>query len=221
MIQSAFGNVGLGIDMGMQYALSDKFTISGSIIDLAAIRWSANTYTFKQDASYVYKGIEIDPGDTTDKLDQFVDSLSSVFRLTADTDPYYTMLPVKAICRWHYQIIDQIGVGILSRTEYYKKKLREQLTISANFSPLKILSVSLSYTIMNHTYNNFGFGFSSRLGPFNLYLVSDNIPTSYALEQSSHIIIPYRAQVINPRVGLNLVFGNCTKKEFRDLPLVY
>jgi hypothetical protein len=132
------------------------------------------------------------------------------------------MLPVKLYVGGSYQIIDQIGIGILSRTEYYKKRLREQLTLSANFSPLKFLSFSLSYTIMNNTYNNFGFGFSSRLGPFNLYMISDNIPLAYAVEQSSQMIIPYRAKVLNLRIGLNLAFG-CGKvrKDLRDLPLIY
>ncbi len=221
LVQSAFGNVGLGLDLGMHYALTDKLTLSGSIIDLAGIRWSANAYTIRQDASYVYKGIEIVPGDST-MMDNFLDSLEATFSFTADQNPYYTMLPVKLYVGGHYQIIDQIGIGILSRTEYYKKRLREQLTLSANFSPLKILSFSFSYSIMNNTYNNFGFGFSSRLGPFNLYMISDNIPTAYAVEQESNMIIPYRARVLNLRIGLNLAFG-CGKvrKDLRDLPLVY
>ncbi len=221
MVQTAFGNVGLGLDLGMHYALSDKFTLSGSIIDLAGIRWSANTYNIKQDASYVYRGIEIVPGDST-VMDNFLDSLEATFSFTADQQPYYTMLPVKLYVGGSYQIIDQIGIGILSRTEYYKKRLREQVTLSANFSPLKILSFSFSYSIMNNTYNNFGFGFSSRLGPFNLYMISDNIPTAYAVEQESQMIIPYRARVLNLRVGLNLAFG-CGKvrKDLRDLPLIY
>jgi hypothetical protein len=221
LVQTAFGNVGLGLDLGMHYALTDKLKLSGSIIDLAGIRWSANTYTIKQDASYVYKGIEIIPGDTT-VMDNFLDSLEATFSFTADQNPYYTMLPVKLYVGGSYQIIDQIGVSILSRTEYYKKRLREQVTLSANFSPLKILAFSFSYTIMNNTYNNVGFGFSSRLGPFNLYMISDNIPTSYAVEQSSQMIIPYRARIMNLRIGLNLAFG-CGKvrKELRDLPLIY
>ncbi|MBN2275616.1 MAG: hypothetical protein JXR41_13995 [Bacteroidales bacterium] len=222
LLQSSFGNVGLGLDIGMHYTLSDKLTLSASLLDLAGIRWSANTHVIHQDASYVYKGIEIDPGDTTAIMDNFVDSLSSTFSFTADENPYYTMLPVKLFVGGHYQIIDQIGVGILLRTEYYKKRLREQLTLSANFSPLEILALSLSYTIMNNTYNNFGFGLSSRLGPFNLYLVSDNIPMHYAVEQSSQMLIPYQARVMNLRIGLNLVFG-CgeVRRKLRDLPLVY
>jgi hypothetical protein len=222
LVESAFGNIGLGLDLGMQYILTDKLILSGSIIDLAAIRWDANTYNIRQDASFVYSGIEIHPGDTAGATSNFIDSLSSAFRFTADRDPYYTMLPVKLYVGGMYQVIDLIGFGILSRTEYYKRHLREQLTLSANFSPIKILTFSFSYTLFNDTYNNFGFGFSSRLGPFNLYFISDNIPTGYALEQSSGMILPYDNKILNIRLGLNLVFGcRQVKKKLNDLPLVY
>jgi len=220
--QSIFGNVGLGLDLGIHYSLTDKITLSGSLIDLAGIRWSGNTQTLRQNASYVYSGIEINPGDTTGATENFFDSLKTEFAFTSDTDPYYTMLPLKLYLGGTYHVIDQISFGILSRTEYYKKKLREQLTLSANLSPLKILTFSFSYTLFNNTYNNFGFGFSSRLGPFNLYLISDNIPTGYAVEQSSGMIFPYDNRVLNLRIGMNLVFGcNKEKKKMADLPLVY
>jgi hypothetical protein len=221
-IQSVFGNIGLGLDLGFHYSLTDKITLSGSLIDLAGIRWSANTYNIRQNASYVYSGIEISPGDTTGTTENFFDSLKTVFAFTSDSDPYYTMLPLKLYVGGTYQVIDQVGFGILSRTEYYKKKLREQLTLSANLSPLKILTFSFSYTLFNNTYNSFGFGFASRLGPFNLYLISDNIPTGYAVEQSTGMIIPYDSRVLNLRIGMNLVFGcRKDKKKVSDLPLVF
>jgi hypothetical protein len=221
-IQSVFGNVGLGLDLGLHYSLTDKITLSGSLIDLAGIRWSSNAMTIRQKASYVYSGIEINPGDTTGMTEDFLDSLKTIFSFTTDVNPYYTMLPVKLYVGGTYQVIDQIGFGILSRTEYYKKKLREQLTLSANLSPLRILTFSFSYTLFNNTYNNFGFGFSSRLGPFNLYLISDNVPTGYAVEQTSGLPLPYDSRVLNLRIGMNLVFGcNRNKKKIGDLPLIF
>jgi hypothetical protein len=118
--------------------------------------------------------------------------------------------------------MDQIGFGILSRTEYYKNRLREQLTLSANFSPLKIITFSLSYTLFNNAYNNFGFGFSAKFGPFNMYVISDNVSTHYAVNKSSHVVLPYNNRVMNLRLGLNLVFGCLTdKKKASDLPLVF
>jgi hypothetical protein len=221
-IQSVFGNVGLGLDLGLHYTLTDKITLSGSLIDLAGIRWSSNAMTIRQNGSYVYSGIEINPGDTSGVTENFLDSLKTEFAFTTDVNPYYTMLPVKLYVGGTYQIIDQISFGILSRTEYYKKKLREQLTLSANLSPLKILTFSFSYTLFNNTYNSFGFGFSSRLGPLNLYLISDNVPTGFALEQTSGMPLPYDSRILNLRIGMNLVFGcNKERKKVRDLPLVF
>jgi hypothetical protein len=105
-IQSVFGNVGLGLDLGLQYTLSDKITLSGSLIDLAGIRWSSNAMTIRQNGSYVYSGIEINPGDTSGVTENFLDSLKTEFAFTTDVNPYYTMLPVKLYVGGAYQIID-------------------------------------------------------------------------------------------------------------------
>lgn len=221
-LRSSFGNPGLGVDFGVHYALTEDITLSASILDLAVIRWSANAYTLHQDASFVFSGFEYKPNDTSDMMDNFADSLLSVFRFSVDTDPYYTMLPVKLFIGGTYKIIDQISIGILSRTEYFKNRFREQFTLSANFTPLKIFSATLSYSIMNNTYDNIGLGLSFRLGPFNLYLITDNLATSYVLEPSSKMIIPDQAKAVNFRIGMNLVFGcGKTSRGFKDLPLIY
>ena len=103
----------------------------------------------------------------------------------------------------------------------FKGRLREQLTISANFYPIKEIAGSLSWSIMNRTFNNFGIGLSFNPGPFNLYIISDNIPLTFAVEQSSGAPIPYKARTANIRFGINFVFGcHKEKKKLKDLPLI-
>ncbi len=216
-------NFGLGLDLGAHYKPIDKLTVSASLLDLGYIRWKSYTYNMTQDASFDFEGIPVDfNNDSSDFGQMLLDSLKNTFTLTNSNDPYTTHLNGKLYLGARYQIIKQIGFGFLSRTEMIKGKLRQQFTLSTNFYPIKGFAASISYSIMNKTYNNLGFGISGRLGPLNLYLISDNIPLTYYKVKSSPAIIPVNTRTFNLRLGLNLVFGtNQQKKIMKDKPLVF
>jgi hypothetical protein len=222
------GNKGLAVDAGINYTPMDKLTLSASLLDLGFIRWKHNTYNISQDVEYIFEGIETDISkiDTNffhDLGDSLLNIFDSTFVLnnTNSEKPYTSFLGAKLYLGGRYQIIPEISVGLLSRTEIFKGRIREQLTLSANFYPIKLVSASLSYTIMNKTFNNFGFGLSLKPGPFNIYIITDNIPFNFAVEQSSGIPIPHKNRSLNVRFGFNLVFGcDKEKRKTKDQPLI-
>jgi hypothetical protein len=215
------GNKGLAVDAGINYTPMDKLTLSASLLDLGFIRWRHNTYNISQDVEYIYDGIEVDFGETDSIFDNFLDSIENTFVFTNSEKPYTSFLAAKLYIGGRYQIIPEISVGLLSRTEIFKGRIREQLTLSANFYPIKLVSASLSYTVMNKTFNNFGFGLSLKPGPFNIYIITDNIPFNFAVEQSSGVPIPNKNRSLNVRFGFNLVFGcDKEKRKTKDQPLI-
>ncbi len=233
-ISSITGNFGLGLDLGIHFKPIDQLTISASILDLGYIRWKNYTYNLRQNASFVFDPEAIvhqsDSGavwefyNNTDFGQGLIDSLKSSFvDNNSETEAAYTtFLPTKIYLGVRYQIIDQISVAMLSRSEIFKGRVREQLSLSANFYPIKMVSATFNYTIMNRTFNNFGFGLALKAGPFNWYVISDNIPLVYARELSSNTLLPYKARTVNFRMGFNLVFGcHKDKKLNKDLPLIY
>ena len=215
------GNKGLAVDAGIHYTPMDKLTLSASLLDLGFIRWKQNTYNISQDVEYIYDGIEVDLGETDSIFNNFRDSIENTFVFTSSEKPYTSFLSAKLYVGGKYQIIPEISVGLLSRTEMFKGRFREQLTLSANFYPIKEVSASLSYTVMNKTFNNFGFGLSLKPGPFNIYIITDNIPFNFAVEQSSGVPIPHKNRSLNVRFGFNLVFGcDKEKRKTKDQPLI-
>ena len=234
-ISSITGNFGLGLDLGIHIKPIEDLTVSASILDLGYIRWKNFTYNLVQDTRFVFDPEVIfernDSGEVVTKIwgetdfgDAILDSLESSFiDNNSETETAYTtFLPAKIYLGVKYDIIDEISIGLLSRSEIYKGRIRQQLSLSANFYPIHAVSASLNYTIMNRTFNNFGIGLALKAGPFNWYLISDNIPLVYAREVSSNIILPYKARTVNFRIGFNLVFG-CQKdrRKFGDLPLFF
>ncbi len=221
IVRMLTGNKGLAIDLGAHFKPIDNLTISGSLIDFGFIRWKNNTYNITQDAEYIYEALEVDISEPDVTFDNFLDTLENTFVFSSTEKPYTSFLAGKLYLGASYQIIEEIGAGILLRSEMFKGHLREQLTLSANFYPIKMVAASLSYSMMNRTFNNFGFGLSLKPGPFNIYVVSDNIPLTFAVEQSSNIPIPNKARTLNVRFGINFIFG-CSKEKSKtkDLPLI-
>jgi hypothetical protein len=220
-VRMVTGNKGFAVDAGLHYVPMDKLTLSASLLDVGFIRWKHNTYNISQDVEYIFEGMDVNIGETDSIFNNFLDSLENTFVFSNSEKPYTSFLGAKLYVGGKYQVIDEISVGLLSRTEMFKGRLREQLTLSANFYPIKLVSASLSYSIMDKTFNNFGFGLSLKPGPFNIYLITDNIPFTFAEEQSSGVPIPYRNRSLNLRFGFNFVFGcDKEKRKTKDLPLI-
>jgi hypothetical protein len=101
-----------------------------------------------------------------------------------------------------YKFNKSFNAGALFRGEFYHDKLYSSLTLSANAQLLEWFGASLSYSVMHNSIMNVGFGFQIKGGPFQLYMVSDNILAPIFLHATRNI---------NLRMGMNLVFG-CKKR---------
>ena len=103
-----------------------------------------------------------------------------------------------------------INFGILSRTDFLKSSIAEQLTASVNLSTGRFLNLTLSYSWINNYIKNIGTGLSINAGPLNIYVISDNALNA--------VLWPQEAQSVNLWFGVNLTFGYSEKV---DMPLIY
>jgi hypothetical protein len=127
--------------------------------------------------------------------------------------PYTTALSGKIYLGVAYELNKKVKFGFVTRSRIYNYRLYNQYTFSANVMPIPMFSASLSYSIIGKNYTNFGLGLALRLGPFNMYVITDQVPSGYLLHESFNSV--------NFRFGLNLVFG-CPKmsKRLQDRPLI-
>ena len=127
--------------------------------------------------------------------------------ITDRSEPYTTGLGTKINIGGTYKLNNSLSFGILSRSGIYRKSFRQAITLSANAFVLNSISASLSYSIMNGSFANIGFGLGLRGGPFQFYLVSDNV---------SGMLLPHKTQSLNLRLGLNFMIG-CRKKADEEI----
>jgi hypothetical protein len=219
-------NLGLGLDIGATYDISDKIMVSAAITDLGFIKWKSDVTNLQVKGQFVFSGFDmvhvIDGTKTIDELGQeMLDSLKDKFIVSDSKDVFTTYLPFGVTLGGRYNLTDRISLGLLSYSRFIGKQIRQSMTLSANINLGNSLSTSLSYTATNHRYDNIGAGLAFRAGIFQFYLLTDKIPIMWNSIKTDNSTIPLPASwnTINLRLGMNLVFGNKIKKK-SDKPML-
>src|SRR5664280_1709118 len=233
-------NMGLGMDIGATYDLTDRIVLSASLTDLGFIRWNKDVTNLKANNHFEFSGLNmVDYFNGTKTLDEIgnnmLDSLKNAFVVSRTKTSFTTYLPFGISLGGSYNITKQISVGLLSYSRVIEKQFREALTLSANINLGNALSTSLSYTAENYQYDNLGAGLAFRAGIAQFYILTDRIPVMWNIikgEKTTHDLIgsgthtstysvpvPAKWNSFNLRLGMNLVFGN-RLKEKNDKPML-
>lgn len=205
-------NMGFAIDLGATYNMN-RFNFSASIVDLGFIKWKDEVTQLSVDGAYDYTGFDVtsefDDEVGGDPFDDVLDSLENEFDVADKSTSFTSGLGTKIYAGAQYQLTERIDMGFLSRTRVWDGKVNQAFTLSANTRPLRGLSFSLSYSIMDGTYNNLGAGLILGGAPFQLYIISDNLSAG---------LWGHKTSAFNFRFGLNLAFG--CKKKIKDMPMI-
>jgi hypothetical protein len=206
-------NPGFAVDLGFSYTPIEKLSFSASLIDLGFIRWKNYVYNFEQDLDYTFEGIEIRLEEDYSPGDDLLDSLENDLKVSVSENSYTTMLSGKVYLGAAYNLTEKVRFGGVFRTRIHNYKFYNQFTVSANVQPISMFAASLSYSIYSNSYMNLGLGLSLRLGPINLYFITDQAPSDY--------FWPQEFSSLNFRLGLNVAWGcRAVKKAMKDRPLI-
>ena len=198
-------NVGFAIDYGFVF-VDDEITWSASILDFGFVSWRSDVHKFKNNGSLAFEGITVDDILNPDEfLDMIRDSLNNQILVTHSQGSYLTMLPTKVNVGATYEFHPHFNAGVLLRTEFYPRRPVPSLTLSINTVRLNNFSGSLSYSIMNGTFNNLGLGLGFGIQNMVFHVLSDNVIGFFS---------PHKAHTANLRFGVHFQFG-CSEKSKR------
>lgn len=206
-------NMGFGVDVGVDFRAFDWLQINASLIDFGGIKWKDGMINLRNTSSYNFEGVPVELGNEN-FFDDFQDSLINTFDNFTTTDTEYrTTLPTKLYVGAALYPLRFISFGALSRTDFYEGDIRQQFTFSTNIYPIRLLSTSFSYSIIDGKYKNVGLGVALKLLPLNIYLLTDTGPSIY--------FWPPEARMLNFKLGVNLMFGNPNKRNKSKKETVY
>lgn len=210
-------NSGFAIDLGASYRLTDPVTLHASILDLGYINWKDDVYNLSMDGEFEFDGVDIssifDSSDDSEPGEDLLETIQDRFSISDTRNSYRRGLPTRLYLGGTYELSSRVGFGMLSRTQYYQKNFEQAMTLSANANLGRWLSASLSYSMMNNSYNNIGAGLSLGGAGIQLYVLTDNL---------NSVFHPHKTNSVNLWFGLNLIFGSKRQKEISsDEPEMY
>jgi hypothetical protein len=200
--------------------------VSAAVTDIGFIRWKKDVTNLQAESQFDFSGLNmldvLNGTKTFEELgDEMLDSLKNSFIVTDLNSPFTTWLPFGVTLGGSYKLTDYFSVGLLSYSRIIGKQFREALTLSGNVNLSNAFSTSLSYTMANHRFDNFGAGLAFRGGIFQFYFLADRIPLRWnkIIIDDSHVPLPDIWNTVNFHFGMNLVFGNSSRKK-EDKPMV-
>lgn len=217
------GNPGFAIDFGVEYNLYDRLIFSASVIDFGFIKWNSNPSILTQKTTFKFSGLDfanyvgsLEEAQTeqstifSDIAFAMLDTLKTVFNPQIESVSYRTNLNTKIFLGTNFIITDYLDLGFLYRAFITNKSLNSGYSFSANTNFLKAWSYSLSYSIMNGKANNIGMGLAYKTGPWQMYLVSDNLSVPFWLVNESDFSDNWlkNTKAFNFAFGLNYLICN-------------
>jgi len=198
-------NGGMAVDLGAQYKLSEKITISASLIDLGYIKWHTNLSDYTSNGQFNFDGIDISQfvsgGDSA--LNKLGDSVKNTFNVKTSHESYTTMLPAELYLGANYQLSEKQSLGVLLYTQFANSQLHLSPDVSYTLKLANWFSASGSYAVMNRDFLDLGLGFAIT-GPVQWYVLTDNV---------FGLFFPQSSRTINIRTGINFCFGRKEKKK--------
>ena len=215
-------NPGVALDLGAVYKIDERFTVSASFNNLGFISWKRNLTGLSSNDNYEFNGLNYDASDSkkiNDLLKSLGDSILHDMDYDIQHDKFATILAPVLHVGGQYNLSKSLSFGLLSRTAFWKKAVRQSFNLSFCMQPYSFVSFNLgaTYQVKGNAY--LGGGFMFLMGPLQFYLLADYIPIYYStltinqerlggdIPYFGGIPIPERQKSVTFRTGINLVFG--------------
>ncbi len=123
-------NPGFGIDIGAKWDISDRFSVSGAILDLGLIKWNDSPTNLKATSSFTFEGFDItdviDGTRTFDELtDEMLDSLKNSFIVSDDKKAFTTYLTPTLMLGGSFNLTGSLSIGLLTRSYISSGKIED------------------------------------------------------------------------------------------------
>lgn len=204
-----FPNLGMGLDLGASYTITDKINVSASVVDLGFINWKTNNQNFiTNDVNFTFQGVDINQFlQDTNFVSNFTDSLQGIFDASQDSSAYRTALSTRFYLGGTFKVLPILHINALWFNEFILGKYRPGFALGATFRLGEILSASANYSMYGRANKNIGLGVNLRLGSVQFFAMTDNILGVLDLSSSKNW---------HANAGLAFMIGKPDKKKKKD-----
>lgn len=208
-------NLGIGLDAGFTYNISNQIQLTGSITDLGFIKHKKNIKNTFIKGSYSFDGIEFgyDETNSTNYWNELDQDFKEKVPSGDNKDSYISWRPTKFNASLKYSFGQKRSKECYDNTykDFYRnamgvqlysvfRPLGPQLALTGFFekSLSEKLHAKLTYTVDDYSFYNIGAGFSAQIGKVNFYGMVDNIAQFNDIAATNNISL---------QLGINLIFN--------------
>ncbi len=214
------GSLGLGVDFGMTYQITDQLFFDASVLDIGFITHSKDIKNYQLKDDFEFEGIdplfpESNGNQTADEYwSEIEEDFEELFTLDSTTTRYTTSRPIKLNASLNYAFgkkkmedcdclaeegnyLNRVGAQLFMVNR--PKGPQAALTAYYYRRIFNGLSAKATYTVDSYSFNNIGLGLSANLWGLNLYVMADNFLAYQNI---------YDAQNVSLQLGLNYIFKN-------------
>ena len=122
-------NIGLGLDIGATYNISEKLMVSAAITDIGFIKWKKDVTNLQAESQFEFSGLNmldvVNGTKTFEELgNEMLDSLKNSFIVSDSKVPFTTYLPFGVTLGGSYNLTKSFSLGLLS----YSRVIGKQIT---------------------------------------------------------------------------------------------
>ena len=213
-------NTGYGFDAGAQYRLTDKISLTGSLVNFGYINWNSDINNYKSknpNASFTFDGVNLNKifndsiATISNTISSVGDSALSNFAIVENNNSYRTKLSPRIFLGAAFKPTSLVTTSLLFQNYFFEGKMNYAVGVSATASLLEWADLGISYNIYNNSFTNLGVGISLWPGGINFHVVTDNIIGAIKYKETKNL---------NVRVGFSLVYGKYFLNDDADGDLV-
>lgn len=198
-------NTGFGFDIGATAEFGDRLQVGLSILDIGSINWEQDAVEYDIEGAFEFDGIDVAGFLVGNDTENILDSLdiNNLVDFAGKSQTYSTRLNPKIYTTARLKFGKELYLNAVLRNEFTENGVRTGFGVGLQKNFRKILSLGAMYSIRNGSFANVGANLSLKLGPAQLFVVSDNLLP---------LIQQWQTTNTNLRLGLNITL-NKKKKE--------
>lgn len=197
-------NRGFAFDMGATMDIGKMLHVGVSVLDIGKINWTENASEYNVTGEFQFDGIDAAGFLTGDDVANIVDTFDRILTLTSQETTYSTGINPKIYVTARVKFGKEFYLNAVLRNEFTSQGVQTGFGVGCQKNIGKILSIGALYSMQNGSFMNLGANMSFKLGPAQVFILSDNFLP---------LINQWQAANTNVRFGVNVTLNDKKEKE--------
>lgn len=192
---------GFAIDLGATYDILPNLQASLAVTDLGFISWGkAHNTTGVSVDQLSFSGVEVENGETKPQPDFNLDVLEFEQRTPKSVS---RMLRASLNAGLEYEVWrHKVGIGLLYSARFWEYKSLHNITGSVNFHPVRWVTVTGSYSVIDNRGGAFGLALNLNPSWINFFIATDILTSRHTPQ-----FLPIKQSTMNLTLGLGIPIG--------------